>query len=246
MTYTINKVAKFSGVSTRTLRFYDEIGLLKPAHIGENGYRYYEQEQLLLLQQILFFRELGFPLGDIKKAMDSPDFDKLNMLDAHRSSLKSSLARTKALIKTIDKTILHLNGKLIMKDMEMYEGFDPEQQQQHEQYMLEKGILTADQITDSWKQASHWRKGDWGKFKQDGDKLNKAMIKLIEFGHNYDDQEVQVLIKSHFEWVKIFWTPTRKTYTALGQMYLDHDDFTQSYCKTDGNRHHLNDGIDTG
>lgn len=65
MAYTVNKLAKCSGVSARTLRFYDEIGLLKPAYVGDNDYRYYEEEQLLMLQQILFYRELGFPLNDI-------------------------------------------------------------------------------------------------------------------------------------------------------------------------------------
>ena len=67
MKYTVNKLAKISGVSSRTLRFYDEIDLLKPAFYGDNQYRYYEEEQLLMLQQILFFRELGFPLNDIQR-----------------------------------------------------------------------------------------------------------------------------------------------------------------------------------
>jgi DNA-binding transcriptional MerR regulator len=67
MAYTVNKLAKLSGVSVRTLHFYDEIGLLEPAYYGDNNYRYYEEEQLLMLQQILFFRELGFPLIDIQR-----------------------------------------------------------------------------------------------------------------------------------------------------------------------------------
>jgi DNA-binding transcriptional MerR regulator len=67
MAYTVKKLAKISGISIRTLRFYDEIGLLKPAYYGENNYRYYEEEQVLILQQILFYRELGFPLKDIHR-----------------------------------------------------------------------------------------------------------------------------------------------------------------------------------
>ena len=76
MTYTVNQLAKLSGVSVRTLHFYDEIGLLKPAYYGENNYRYYEEEQLLILQQILFFREMGCPLNDIQRILSSNDFDK--------------------------------------------------------------------------------------------------------------------------------------------------------------------------
>ena len=84
MAYTVKKLAKLSGVSIRTLRFYDDIGLLKPAYYGDNKYRYYEEKQLLMLQQILFFRELGFSLVDIQRIIDSSDFDKTASLNSHR------------------------------------------------------------------------------------------------------------------------------------------------------------------
>ena len=103
MPYTVNKLARLSGVSSRTLRFYDEIGLLKPAFYGENQYRYYEEEQLLMLQQILFFRELGFPLSDIQRIIACDDFNKIESLNMHKSLLQSSLEKTETLIKTIDK-----------------------------------------------------------------------------------------------------------------------------------------------
>src|SRR5271155_1706673 len=86
-TYTVKEVAKLSNVSVRALRFYDEIGLLKPAYYGENGYRYYEKEQLLGLQQILFYRELGFELSKIQKIMGDPKFDKVAALKSHREQL---------------------------------------------------------------------------------------------------------------------------------------------------------------
>jgi len=124
MRYTVNKLAKLSGVSVRTLHWYDEIGLLKPAFYQTNGYRYYEEEQLLLLQQILFFRELGFKLNDIQKILDSSDFDKIKALYAHKSTLEKSVNRMHTLIHTIDKTILHLRGKKTMVDKELYSGFD--------------------------------------------------------------------------------------------------------------------------
>ena len=141
MPYTVNKLAKLSGVSTRTLRFYDEIGLLRPAYYGENNYRYYEEQQLLMLQQILFFRELGFPLTDIQQIISSNDFDKIEALNTHKSILQSTLEKTETLLKTIDKTISHIRGKLIMRDAEMYDGFDPKKQQEHEKYMLDLVFL---------------------------------------------------------------------------------------------------------
>lgn len=95
MSYTVNKLAKLSGVTIRTLHFYDEIGLLKPAYYGENNYRYYEEEQLLLLPQILFYRELGFSLNEIREILSSKSFDKINALTSHREILVKNLDRTK-------------------------------------------------------------------------------------------------------------------------------------------------------
>src|ERR1700758_607616 len=99
MAYTVNKLAKISGISIRTLRFYDEIGLLKPAYYGDNSYRYYEEEQLLMLQQILFYRELSFPLNDIQRIVSSDDFNKIDALNSHKQVLVQNLDRTKKLIK---------------------------------------------------------------------------------------------------------------------------------------------------
>src|SRR3974390_1788212 len=93
-TYTVKQVAKLSGVSVRTLRFYDEIGLLKPAFVGDNGYLYYEKEQLLALQQILFYRELGFELAMIQNIVSSPKFDKAAALRSHREQLVKETERT--------------------------------------------------------------------------------------------------------------------------------------------------------
>ena len=123
MSYTVKKLAKLSGISIRTLRFYDELGLLKPAYYGDNHYRYYEEEQILMLQQILFYRELGFPLNDIQKIISSDDFNKIDALISHKQVLEQNLDRTKRLIKTIGQTISHLRGEITMRDEELFTGF---------------------------------------------------------------------------------------------------------------------------
>jgi DNA-binding transcriptional MerR regulator len=231
MSYTVNKLARISGVSARTLRFYDEISLLKPAFYGDNQYRYYEEEQLLMLQQILFFRELGFPLSDIQRILSSDDFDKIESLKTHKSILQSSLERTETLIKTIDKTISHIRGKLIMRDAEMYDGFDPKKQQEHEKYMLDLGIISQKQIDDSWNKVSHWKKTNWEQFKNDGEQLNQDLTKAIKHGLKPESEETQILIQRHYAWVNNFWTPTKETYIGLGKMYLDHPDYRSFYNK---------------
>src|SRR5262249_15411648 len=128
MACTVKKLAAMSGVSVRTLHFYDETGLLKPAYVGANGYRFYEEAQLLTLQQILFYRELGIELKQIKRILASREFDKLAALESHRKVLRQNLANTRKLIQTIDKTIEHLKGKRKMKSQELFAGFSPEQQ----------------------------------------------------------------------------------------------------------------------
>src|SRR6202795_3028681 len=123
MAYTVKQLAAISGVSVRTLRFYDETSLLKPAYHGANGYRFYEEQQLLTLQQILFYRELGLELKQIDRIVGRPDFEKVAALQSHRKVLQKNLARTRTLIETIDKTIEHLRGTKKMKNEEMFLGF---------------------------------------------------------------------------------------------------------------------------
>ena len=123
MAYTVKQVAAMSGVSVRALHFYDETGLLKPAYCGANGYRFYEEPQLLKLQQILFYRELGFELKKIKRILGRRDFEKIAALESHRKVLEQNLGRTHRLIETIDQTIKHLKGTRKMKSEEMFAGF---------------------------------------------------------------------------------------------------------------------------
>ena len=123
MAYTVKRVAAMSGVSGRTLRFYDQTGLLKPAYTKVNGYRIYEEQQLLVLQQILFYRELGFELKRIKEILSQRKFEKIAALKSHRQVLEKNVARTRTLIETIDKTIKHLKGTKKMKSEELFTGF---------------------------------------------------------------------------------------------------------------------------
>jgi DNA-binding transcriptional MerR regulator len=123
MSYTVKQVAEMSGVTVRTLHFYDEIGLLKPAHQGANSYRIYKEPQLLKLQQILFYRELGFELKQIKQILGREGFDVVAALTSHRQLVENKLACLNALVKTVDKTIKHLQGAELMTSEEMFEGF---------------------------------------------------------------------------------------------------------------------------
>jgi DNA-binding transcriptional MerR regulator len=123
MAYTVKQLAVMSGVTVRTLHFYDEMALLKPAYTKANGYRIYEEPQLLMLQQILFYRELGFELKRINEILSQRQFEKIAALKSHRQVLEKNVTRTRTLIETIDKTISHLKGTKKMKSEELFMGF---------------------------------------------------------------------------------------------------------------------------
>ena len=138
--FTVKQLSKLAGVTPRTLHHYDDIGLLKPSRVGDNGYRYYGEEALLKLQQILFYRELDFPLDDIKKIMGRRDFDVVGALYSHKEALQRQAARLNRLLATVDNTINHLKGEKIMSQKNYFEGFSEEEQ--------EKYALEAEQLYD--------------------------------------------------------------------------------------------------
>src|SRR5512134_3722291 len=113
---TVKQLSKLAGVTPRTLHHYDEIGLLKPSRVGENGYRYYGEESLLRLQQILLYRELDLPLEDIRKIMGRRDFDVLGALQSHKDALQNQVTRLNRLLGTVDNTIQHLKGEKPMSE----------------------------------------------------------------------------------------------------------------------------------
>src|SRR4029079_11837570 len=123
MAYTVKQLAVMSGVTVRTLHFYDEMALLKPAYTKAHSYRIYEEPQLLMLQQILFYRELGFELKRINEILSQRKFEKIAALKSHRKVLEQDVTRTLTLIETIDKTLKHLKGTRKMKSEEMFAGF---------------------------------------------------------------------------------------------------------------------------
>ncbi len=222
MVYTVKQLAKLSGVSIRTLHFYDEIGLLKPAYYGSNSYRFYEEKELLTLQQILFFRDLGFELKEIQKILGKKDFDQILALRSHRQLLENSLKRTKELIKTIDKTIKHIQGTKKMKVADLYCGFiTKEEQAAYLAYL--KNRLGADHpyFAEAEKNVKKWTKADLEEYKNETDRDMKELARLMEKQFKPDSREVQALVDNLYDWVKGFWTPNKQSFIELGQMYTE-------------------------
>jgi DNA-binding transcriptional MerR regulator len=222
MRYQVKKLAEISGVSVRTLHLYDELGLFKPAGRGVNGYRYYEKSQLLVLQQILLYRELGFELRQIKRIICKPSFDRVSALISHRRVLEQNLARTKKLIATVDKTIDYLKGKNSMSNQELFGGFSPEVQARHEQEIVERfGEPAKEHIAQSKARVKNWKKADWEKSAKAFAGICQDLVQLMNQGEAAEAAEVQKVIGRHYVWLSQFWTPNRESYTGHGKFIAD-------------------------
>jgi MerR family transcriptional regulator, thiopeptide resistance regulator len=193
--YTVKQVAKLSGVSIRTLHHYDEIGLLKPARVGANGYRYYGREELLRLQQILLHRELGFALEDIRRVLGAAKFDRKAALRAHRERLVSEIARYRRLVQTLDATLAALEGKTDMNDKTLYHGFSPEKQQQYEAWLVDRfGSETRARIDEAKAKMKDWSRSDFDRHLQEGEAIQTALAEAMADGLPADSDHVRTLV----------------------------------------------------
>ncbi len=225
--YTVKQLSKLAGITPRTLHHYDEIGLLKPSRVGENGYRYYGDESVLRLQQILFYRELGLPLEDIKKIMGRRDFDVIGALYSHREALQKQVTRLNRLIHTVDNTINHLKGNIIMSEKGLFEGFSEERQ---EQYAAEAEKMydpeTVRESNRKWKSYSAAKKEA---ILTEGNAIYTDMIAAMPKGAASPDvQEIVGRWRKHMDY---FWTPNLDELLALANGYNDDPRFKANFDK---------------
>lgn len=229
--FTVKQVAALSGITARALRHYDQVGLLKPTRVGANGYRYYDEAALLRLQQILFYRELDFPLEEIRRLLDSPTFDALSALQTHRERLAGRAQRSLRLMQTVDATILSLKGNRTMNHQELFSGFSEEQQ---EAYAAEAEHLYDPQtVRDS---NARWK--TYGKTRQqeilaEGGQILLEMAAAMPQGpHSAAAQQAVEHWRKHMTY---FWTPTLEQLVTLAQMYNSDPRFKANYDAVDPN-----------
>lgn len=226
MEYTVNQLAKIAGVSVRTLHYYDEIGLLKPSYIRENGYRCYEEKELLKLEQILFFKELEFPLEDIIRIITASDFNTLEALAEQRKFLELKKARINSLISTIDKTINTLKGgEKIMNNTKATT------QDQIEEYKKEakKRWGNTDAYKQSEERTKHWTQEDYKRLTEDANKFTQKFADTMDKG--FDSSEFQSLIAKHYQSMGMFYDCSVEMYRKLGEMYVSDSRFKAFYDK---------------
>jgi len=231
---TVSEVAKLSGVSARMLRHYDEVGLLKPAAVGANGYRYYGQEELLRLQQILLHRELGFGLEEIRQVLEAEGFDRIAALKGQREKLLAQSDRYRELARTIDETLAALEGDEAMDEEGMYRGFDLEKTEEAraEDWLRQRfGPKVQAKIDRSRAVGAAWSPEETEAYHQEGLAFDGGVAKALKQGLSATSEVVQALVRDHCATVCRGWgVPATKTpCLTLAEVYRDMPQFRQRF-----------------
>ena len=233
MEYTVQKLGRMAGISTRTLRYYDEIGILKPARINSSGYRIYGQQEVDRLQQILFYRELGVSLENIKHIMTSPSFDGASALKAHRESLLAKREQLDLLIANVDKTIAATEGRIFMSDKEKFEGFKQklieDNEKQYGEEVREKYGNEA--IEKSNAKVKDMSEAQYAEVEELSREVLSVLGEAFETGEPAGEL-AQKAADLHRKWLCYFWDSySKEAHAGLAQMYVDDGRFTAYYDK---------------
>ncbi|WP_204166741.1 MerR family transcriptional regulator [Bacillus sp. CGMCC 1.16541] len=233
MEYTVKKLAKLAGVTSRTLRYYDEIDILKPARINSSGYRIYGEAEVDRLQQILFYRELDVDLETIRNLLSSPTFDHVKALEEHREKLLTKRKQLDLLIQNVNQTLAAKEGRMTMTDQEKFEGFKQqlidENEKKYGKEVREKyGEEQINKSNDKLKGMSQ------AQFSE-AEKLGEEVLNVLHEALQTGDPASEVAQKAadlHRQWLSFYWDQySKEAHAGLAQMYVDDERFTSFYDK---------------
>lgn len=207
MEYSIQELSELAGVSSRTLRYYDEIGLLKPLHVGENNYRYYGNEELSKLQNILFYRKRGFQLKTIKNILENPNISVSDQMQSHLQALEKERQKLDHLIQTVKMTILAGEGAHKMNEKEMFSAFKENLLNENEKnYGKEiRNKYGDDAVNKSYQKLGSMTIKKW----QDFQTLERDILENLELAvsNNFpvDSMEAKQIANLHQSWIQMTW-----------------------------------------
>lgn len=246
MEYTVQKLGKLAGISTRTLRYYDEIGILKPARINSSGYRIYGQGEVDRLQQILFYRELGVSLDNIKKIVTAPSFDGAQALREHREKLLEKRAQLEVLIANVEKTIALTEGRLDMSDQEKFEGFKQKMIDDNEKkYGAEaRRKYGNDAVEKSNAKVKNMTQEQYQEVTTLEQQVRETLAQAFATGDPAGGL-AQKAADLHKQWLTYYWSEySKEAHAGLAQMYVDDERFKAYYDKDQpGTAEFLRDAI---
>jgi DNA-binding transcriptional MerR regulator len=231
MEYTVNQLAKLAGVTGRTLRYYDEIGILKPVRINTSGYRIYGQKEVDKLQQILFYRELDVDLETIKKIVNSPSFDGIKSLKEHREKLLAKREHLNLLIANIEKTIAAQEGRITMSDNEKFEAFKRKLIDENEKkYGKEARAKYGENIVNKSNQKlKEMTEKQYAEVNKLGEEVLNVLNEAFLTG-NPAGELAQKAADLHRQWLSFFWTHyTKEAHRGVTQMYVEDERFRAYY-----------------
>lgn len=230
MKYTVKQLAEYSGVSARTLRFYDQIGLLSPAFYSESGYRYYSENELLILQQILFFRELGFHLNDIKKIVLADNFNLNTSLKMHKNHLIQKIKNLNDLVTTVDMTIDYIEEKAEMKDkeFEMFRNFKKHAEMSN--YLKENVNENIENLLEEIKENTlKLSKADIKKMEKETKEWSEELKQLIIKHSSHSSKAVQDIIARFCKRYQQFCHPTSSQIIELVKAEVKHPEMKKHF-----------------
>ena len=218
------EVARESGTTSRTLRHYDAIGLLRPARRSDGGLRWYGQAELLRLQQVLLLRGLGLGLGAVAEVLERQSrTSTVEVLARHREQLRREQARLSRLVATVERTITSIEEGQDMAPQQVFEGFE------HDPYEAETRERYGDEVVDaSQDRVRGWSAGDAEQARTGYARVHEGLARLRDENAPVDDPRVQELVREHHGTTCLFWTPDRDAYRGLAQTYVDDERFRQS------------------
>ncbi|MBM7562683.1 MerR family transcriptional regulator [Fusibacter tunisiensis] len=236
MVYQIKELAQLAGVSTRTLRYYDEIGLLTPSEVNEAGYRFYWNEEVDRLQQILFYKSLDIKLSEIKRIMMTPTYDIDVALEGHHQALKEKRDQLNVLIQTVENTILSRKGAYKMTQLEKFEGFKRKIMAENEENfgteIREKyGEPMVEKSNEKFAKLSE---ADYNEM-QSTEVAFVEMVKKVLLSQDVDSSEAKEAYNLHRKWLEYTWPAyNAEAHKGLADLYVSDDRFGAYYAEKVG------------
>jgi len=226
-------VATIAGVSVRTLHHYDEIGLLKPSEVRDNGYRYYSDEDLERLQQILFFKELDLPLQEVRAILDDEQYNRRRTLLIHKELLLKKKHRLEQIITSVERTLHSIEGGSAMSKKDMFEPFDMKEIEEHQkkyEQEAERRWGHTEAYKASARRAAKYTEADWKRIKEETAAVYAGLVARMAYGP--DDEEAQRIIASHRQLItNNFYECSTEIYRGLADMYVNDYRFTENIDK---------------
>lgn len=232
MEYSIRELSELAGVSARTLRYYEEIGLLKPSRVSDAGYRYYDSKEVAVLQQILFYRERGFALKTIQKIIYDKEFDMLEAMEEHLLELEKQRENTETLIRTVKKTIQSMKGECKMTDREKFEALKEKAVHANEEaYGVEIRKKYGDDLVDkSNRKVLNMTEVQWERFMELEKEILRRLEECVKKGIAPDSEEAKEIVAMHKEWLYMTWKQYNvEAHKGVAAMYVADERFTKYY-----------------